>query len=156
MRTTKIPASIQKLLLADTRAAKALATSILQAAEALENPAAVDHKADAIRRIHECIAANPNESFCGAVYDNAKRFLGMFHAAEGSKTRTVIYPRRLAERVLQLGGTCVVLAHNHPSGIVTPSLEDRRMDARLRDLMGSLEITVQSVVITATDHHWFE
>lgn len=64
------------------------------------------------------------EVFTIACFDIRKRFLGVEQIFRGSINTATIYPRDLVEYALTMGASYVVLAHNHPSGIVRPSKED--------------------------------
>lgn len=152
----RVPSTIRRLIESDPRAAKALAIEILQAAEDMESPRALSVCEDGIRRIREYIAAGEIEEFCGAIYDQGGRFLGMFHGPSGSTTRCVIYPRQLAARVLALNGTCVVLGHNHPGQTTTPSAADRSLTNSLSRTLEALEIQLHHAVVTATSHAFID
>jgi len=52
---------------------------------------------------------------------------------------------------LKLGASAVILAHNHPSGNVSPSLQDRVMTDSLRQLGEAIGVTVLDHLILGTD-----
>lgn len=64
------------------------------------------------------------EVFTIACIDLKKRFLGVEQIFRGSINTATIYPRDLVEYALTMGASYVVLAHNHPSGVASPSKED--------------------------------
>ncbi len=49
----------------------------------------------------------------------------------GTINRTEVHPREVIKRALYHNAAAVVLAHNHPSGEVTPSKADRLITERL-------------------------
>ncbi|MFC1512975.1 DNA repair protein RadC [Thermodesulfobacteriota bacterium] len=51
--------------------------------------------------------------------------------AEGTITSNTIYPRELVKEALQFNAAALVVAHNHPSGNLTPSDADRRLTRNL-------------------------
>lgn len=51
--------------------------------------------------------------------------------AEGTITSNTIYPRELVKEALQCNAAALVVAHNHPSGNLTPSEADRRLTRNL-------------------------
>lgn len=51
--------------------------------------------------------------------------------AEGSLTTNIIHPRELIKLALENHAAAIVIAHNHPSGNLTPSNEDRKLTRNL-------------------------
>ncbi|MDO1808066.1 JAB domain-containing protein, partial [Escherichia coli] len=60
---------------------------------------------------------------------------------------TADHPREVIKRALYNKAAAVVLAHNHPSGEVTPSKADRHITARLVQALGMVDIRVQDHMI---------
>lgn len=69
------------------------------------------------------------EVFHVAYLDSGYRLLrdGVEELAEGTIDRAAVYPRRVIESALRKGAAALVLAHNHPSGRVTPSEQDMHL-----------------------------
>lgn len=65
--------------------------------------------------------------------------------AEGSLTTNTIHPRELIKLTLENHAAAVVVAHNHPSGALAPSAEDRK-------LTRSLYLALAFVNIQLLDH----
>ncbi len=55
----------------------------------------------------------------------------------GTINRTEVHPREVIKRALYHNAAAVVLAHNHPSGEVTPSKADRLITERLVQALGT-------------------
>jgi DNA repair protein RadC len=72
---------------------------------------------------------------------------------EGTVDHVPVYPREVARRAIGHNATAVILAHNHPSGGVTPSSADVKMTKLLADALTPLGITVHDHVIVAHDQH---
>lgn len=51
--------------------------------------------------------------------------------SEGTITSNTIYPRELVKEALRFNAAALVVAHNHPSGNLTPSDADRRLTKNL-------------------------
>ena len=60
----------------------------------------------------------------------------------GSITTSAVYPREVVQRILDLGAAAVMLAHNHPSGEITPSSSDRAVTKKLSVALESIDVTV--------------
>ena len=70
----------------------------------------------------------------------------------GDPTTTVIQPGEVFAVAFRTGAASVVLAHNHPSGDPTPSLQDRQLTDALVGIGGRLGIRiVDHLVIGATE-----
>ncbi len=65
----------------------------------------------------------------------------------GTINRTEVHPREVIKRALHHNAAAVVLAHNHPSGEVTPSKADRLITERLVQALGPVDIRVPDHLI---------
>ena len=70
---------------------------------------------------------------------------------QGSVNSAGISVRKIVETALAANATTVVLAHNHPSGIATPSQEDIFITHYIRDALQPLGITLYDHVIMTDD-----
>lgn len=70
------------------------------------------------------------------------KVLSLERLFEGTINESVVYPREIFAKVYQLGASQIVIAHNHPSGNLTPSEEDKRLTKRLLMLGNLLQIKV--------------
>lgn len=61
------------------------------------------------------------------------KVIGIFEVAHGQVNGCMISPREIFIRALMIGATYILLAHNHPSGIPTPSQEDERITQRVAE-----------------------
>jgi len=68
---------------------------------------------------------------------------------EGGINSASISPRKVVETALAAGATTVVLAHNHPSGVAVPSLEDVQTTKRVAAALDTVEIHLADHVIVA-------
>jgi DNA repair protein RadC len=64
--------------------------------------------------------------------DTSGGLLRVVPLTEGSADRSLIPVRDVLAAVLGVGGTSFAVAHNHPGGALTPSLQDTEVTARLR------------------------
>ena len=68
---------------------------------------------------------------------------------EGGINSAAVSPRKVVETALAAGATTVVLAHNHPSGVAVPSLEDVQTTKRVAAALETVEIHLADHVIVA-------
>lgn len=62
--------------------------------------------------------------------------------AEGTINVNTIYPREIIRRALDLHAAALVLAHNHPSGALTPSSQDLTLTKTLSFLCHHMQIQI--------------
>ena len=92
-----------------------------------------------------------NEMSWLACFDAKRKLLGVRKLSEGSPTATDIGVRRVVSAALSCNATLVVLAHNHPSGIASPSDEDVSTTLYLRKLLRPMDIDLYDHVILVDD-----
>lgn len=69
------------------------------------------------------------------------KVIGVFEISHGLINSSVVEPKEVFGRLLMLGVTRFIIAHNHPSGLTNPSSDDILITKRLKqvgDLMGIL------------------
>ena len=73
------------------------------------------------------IGALHHEVFAVAYLDSGYRLLsnGVEILQEGTTDRAAVYPRRVVEAALKRQAAALVLAHNHPNGVVEPTEHDK-------------------------------
>jgi DNA repair protein RadC len=67
---------------------------------------------------------------------------------------SAVYPRQVIERVLELGAGSVMLAHNHPSGLPTPSSSDRAVTKKLQTALGAIDVDLLDHIIIGGGEHF--
>lgn len=96
-----------------------------------------------------CFFAARNELSYLACFDSKLRLLGLKKISEGSPNANEISVRKISSEALALNATVVVLAHNHPSGLATPSEEDIFTTRFIQNALRPLGITLYDHVILA-------
>lgn len=61
---------------------------------------------------------------------------------EGTLTQTSVYPREVVKRSLELNAASIILAHNHPSGLLEPSRADELLTQTLKSSLGLVDVRV--------------
>jgi DNA repair protein RadC len=67
----------------------------------------------------------------------------------GSVDRTTIHPRECFKAALLSNASSIILAHNHPSGTLQPSAEDKAATSKLKQCAELLELRVLDHVIVS-------
>lgn len=94
-----------------------------------------------------------NEVFEVALVDAGLRLLpdGVCRIEEGTVDRAAVYPRKVLELALRRGSTGLLLAHNHPSGDVSPSEEDKTITRAIVLAAMPLGIRVHDHLVVSAD-----
>jgi DNA repair protein RadC len=92
-----------------------------------------------------------NEMSYLAALDGKRKLLGVRKLSEGIPNATDVTTRQVAEAALSLNATAVILAHNHISGIATPSEADLVSTAYLQDFLAKMSVTLVDHVILVDD-----
>lgn len=99
------------------------------------------------------IGALSHEVFQVAYLDSSYRLVrdGVETLEEGSVDRAAVYPRRVVEAALRRQASAIVLAHNHPNGVVEPSEQDKTLTRALSLATAAVEIKIHDHVIVSKD-----
>ena len=75
---------------------------------------------------------------------------GLFELAKGTVSMSVVGIREIYIRALLCGAAGVVIAHNHPSGKLDPSKEDRALYRRLKECGELLQMPLEDFLIVSS------
>ena len=99
-------------------------------------------------------AENDDVETVYCIFLNAKnRILAIEKMFSGTISSSVIYPRELIKRVIALKSTAIVLTHNHPSGFVEPSIEDKAITVRMAIAVASIDVALHDHIIIGQGFH---
>jgi DNA repair protein RadC len=91
------------------------------------------------------------ERCVAALLDTRHRLLGTTVVSIGSIDHTFMSPREVYRDALLANASAIVLAHNHPSGDVTPSADDHAVTRRLADAGQLVGIELLDHLVVAGD-----
>lgn len=94
-----------------------------------------------------------NETIFLLSLDAKMKVLDCKEVGEGSVNYANVPVRRVVEMALESGASSVVLAHNHPSGIALPSMEDIQTTRRLASALSAVEIILADHIVVADDDY---
>ena len=90
-----------------------------------------------------------NETVLMLCLDAKCRLICCREVGEGSVNSAAVPIRRVVQTALGVNATSVVLAHNHPSGLATPSGEDIQTTRRVALALDAVEIILVDHIIVA-------
>lgn len=94
------------------------------------------------------------EDFLVVCLDGANQPLGWLRVSSGGLSSTNVDPRVIFSVALQAASSGILVAHNHPSGSLQPSPEDRAITKRLQDAGRLLCIRFVDHVILTKDSYF--
>lgn len=87
------------------------------------------------------------EHFLVALLDRKNKVIGINLVSIGSLTAAVVHPREVMKPAILSNAAAIICCHNHPSGDVQPSQEDRTLTYRLWKAGNLLGIEVLDHII---------
>ena len=96
------------------------------------------------------------ESFKVLLLNNGNRVLGLLNVSEGGITGTIVDARLIMQSVILSNATRIVMAHNHPSGNLTPSVQDTFITNRIKQACNLMDIEMlDHLIITPENFYSF-
>ena len=96
----------------------------------------------------------PHEEFWIIYLNNSNKVIEKYSLSKGGITGTLVDVRLALKKALELGATSLILAHNHPSGNLSPSNSDKQLTQKLKTAGESLDIKILDHVIV-TEQSYF-
>ena len=73
---------------------------------------------------------------------------------EGTVDEAAIHPREVVKSALDRHATALILVHNHPSGRIAPSLEDKEITHKLKAACAAVSVKILDHIIIG-DNQYF-
>lgn len=109
-------------------------------AEALPERDVLNDPATVQRYLTARLRDESQEVFIGLFLDRQLRLIATEELARGTLSEAQVYPREVVKAALRLGASAVIFAHNHPSGIAEPSLQDKAITDRLKAALLTVDV----------------
>ncbi|MDZ7792128.1 MAG: JAB domain-containing protein [Spirochaetia bacterium] len=74
--------------------------------------------------------------------------------SRGLVNRTIIHPREVYRKAISQNAVAIIIAHNHPSGNVEPSEEDKEITQRLHEAGTVIGISLLDHIIFTKDGYY--
>ena len=94
------------------------------------------------------------EEFYMLLLNRANKVLGWYRVSEGGLTGTVVDTKIIFSIALKCHACGIMLAHNHPSGNITPSQQDIDLTKKLCAGGKLLEIPVLDHIILSAENYF--
>ena len=87
--------------------------------------------------------------------DTKNHVLAIEKMFSGTINSASIFPREIVKRVLALKASAVLMAHNHPSGNIHPSAEDKAITWKVIFSLMTIDVPLHDHLIVGNGYHCF-
>lgn len=94
------------------------------------------------------------ETFIVLYLNRANQVLGYSVISQGGTSNTTVDIKMVIQTALLANASCIMLAHNHPSGNVQPSSDDNRITKRIMEAAKLFDITVLDHLIITNENYY--
>ncbi len=85
--------------------------------------------------------------------DAQNKVLAIEHLFSGSISASSIYTREIVKRLIHLKASAFVMVHNHPSGDIKPSAEDKSITIKVGIAAASIDVHLHDHIIIGDGYH---
>ena len=94
------------------------------------------------------------EEFKIILLNRRNRVIGVVPISRGGLAGTVADPKLIFAAALKSCASAIILAHNHPSGELDPSIEDSKLTQKIKDGGKLLDIQILDHLIITSDRFY--
>ena len=97
------------------------------------------------------------EHFIAITLDAASRVVDTHIISIGTLNQSLVHPREVFHPAIKDKAAAIIIAHNHPSGQLSPSRADRQVTIRLKDAGKLIGIDiVDHIILTPEGYYSFQ
>lgn len=123
-------------------------TKVMESSPAYSSESKVMDSPSVVKMYLETLLSlEEKEIFTVLFLDNQNRLLSAEKMFHGSINSSPVYVREIMKRALALNAAALILAHNHPSGSLSPSCADREITNKIVEAGKLLEVRVLDHII---------
>ena len=101
------------------------------------------------------IANSADEYFYVFCLNAGNQLIGVFEASHGGNCESIVPIREIFQKSMLIGAISIIVAHNHPSGNVKPSIEDLDSTTRIKEAGKILNIELLDHIIVGPNAPYF-
>jgi DNA repair protein RadC len=113
----------------------------------LQKPRRMDDLQDIAGFLISQLRHQQREIFAALFLDNQLCLIAYEELFMGSLKEIAVHPRELVRRALSHNAANIIVAHNHPSGDVSPSYEDKQVTNHLRAALALIDVKLADHMI---------
>ena len=107
-----------------------------------------------LRSIFNADTIQWTEEFIAVCLNRANKVIGYYKVGAGGFSGVVCDVKVIMTMALQSSASSIIVAHNHPSGNLKPSENDRKMTDKINGACKLLDINLLDHIILTTDGHY--
>ena len=109
---------------------------------------------DAAVFLQDEIGDYANEVMCVLCFDTKNKVIALHKVSEGSLNSAIASPREIFKCAILNNAASIIISHNHPSYVNSPSSEDLEVTARIFKAGEILGIELlDHIIVTPTSHY---
>lgn len=109
---------------------------------------------DVVEVMQDKIAQLTHEEFWVIFLNQACKILKIEQVGRGGLNSTAVDIRLILQEAVMLDATNLIVCHNHPSGSVRPSSQDKMLTRQIRDAAGLLNLQLTDHIILHKDAYF--
>ncbi|MCE3226084.1 MAG: radC [Bacteroidetes bacterium] len=104
--------------------------------------------------LKQFLADLPHEEFWILILNRANKVMKKECISKGGITSTVVDSRLICKSAIENNASAIILAHNHPSGQLLPSKEDKTITKRIREALQLFDIALLDHIIVGDQDYY--
>jgi DNA repair protein RadC len=128
--------------------------TLVREGRAIPAAESIHTSAGAALLLRPLFAGLDREQFLICGLDAKHGLIGINLVSTGSLTLAIVHPREVFKPLILMNAGAWICAHNHPSGDITPSPEDRVLTKRLREAGDLFGIPLLDHLILAEERYY--
>ena len=93
------------------------------------------------------------EQFYGVFLTTSNEIIAIEKLFSGSIASAAVFPREIVKRIIELKANALILAHNHPSGSTTPSIEDKEITVKICTALQTIDVALLDHLVVGYGYH---
>lgn len=114
----------------------------------------IRHSKDVFDIMQPLLGDLDNEEFWLMPLNQAGRVIDTIRTTMGGICNTPVDIRLIMRKLVEVAATAFIVVHNHPSGNVQPSTDDRRITEKIRKAADVFQIKLQDHIIIGYDRYY--
>ncbi len=94
------------------------------------------------------------ENFLAIYLDTKKQLIDYKIISVGTVDQSIAHPRDLFREAYRLAASSIVIMHNHPSGVVNPSISDIELTKQLKKISEVMDIPILDHIIVGNNKYF--
>ncbi len=120
----------------------------------IEQKIKISNSIDAYKFFSKYIVGDDRENFMVIFLDNQQRYISHKIMFKGTINKAEIHERDIFKNALLENSNKIIVMHNHPSGVLTPSVSDDEVTRRLASSASLLNIILlDHIIVGETDYY---